>query len=128
MAASMTEINDAFLVEVLKYKQNHTVAQCCTYFGRGHASIERYLSQAIEKGLTVTSVTKDEKAALKTKIKILEKEIERIQKDNDSSEAIRKEIYDLSKQIPNPPNWILAPHGQGSSGVPMTMWSDWHYG
>jgi hypothetical protein len=67
---------------------------------------------------------------LATKVSLQQKEIKLLTKDNDSSEKIRTEIYDLKAMSADPPEWIATPAGphQPMTGVPMTNWSDWHHG
>jgi hypothetical protein len=55
--------------------------------------------------------------------------IERLRRDDDTAEAIRQEIWALSAHNPEPPSWIIGKGGKiGARGVPLTVWSDWHYG
>lgn len=55
--------------------------------------------------------------------------IERIRQDNDTAEAIRREIWSLSEHTPEPPAWVSGKSGViGKRGCPITIWSDWHYG
>lgn len=124
----MTQLNDAELVQRLKYRQDHTIAECCAYFKTSHSPFERSISIAKAKGLTANTIITDELLILKTKVKLLQKENDAIKLENHTNSEIRKTIYGLSKQIPDPPKWVLTSHGKGLSGVPMTMWSDWHYG
>jgi predicted phosphodiesterase len=59
---------------------------------------------------------------------LLEKEIKSIHRMNDSAEAIRKEIYGMSEVAAEPPKWCIDAAPAHLPGVPMTMWSDWHWG
>jgi hypothetical protein len=53
----------------------------------------------------------------------------RIQRDNDTAEEIRTRIYNLSAHDPAPPPWLVGRGGKpGHRGVPLTIWSDWHWG
>ena len=62
------------------------------------------------------------------KLRDAQRELANIQRANDTAETIRQQIYQLAERTPNPPKWIAAPRKRGLPGVPMTMWSDWHYG
>ena len=70
-----------------------------------------------------------EEAKLRTKVKALTAELSAIHRDNITADEIRRTIYGLSADTPSPPSW-LAGSGKAakSSGVPMVMWSDWHWG
>jgi hypothetical protein len=52
-----------------------------------------------------------------------------LQREDDSAEAIRQEIWALAAHNPEPPTWISGKSGKlGSRGCPLTVWSDWHHG
>ncbi len=55
--------------------------------------------------------------------------IQQLQRENDTAEKIRETLYSLASHDPAPPPWTAGKGGtQGSRGVPMTIWSDFHYG
>ena len=55
--------------------------------------------------------------------------IAQLQREKDTAEAIRQELYELSEHSPAPPEWITGKSVKnGSRGGPLTMWSDFHYG
>lgn len=64
-----------------------------------------------------------------SEISDLNRTLTSIRKDNDTCEAIRREIFDLAAHSPEPPDWI-AGRGvrNGNRGGPITIWSDFHYG
>jgi predicted phosphodiesterase len=62
------------------------------------------------------------------RIRLLERENKQIKRDNDSAEAIREEIFKLSRLSPDPPKWALHQHDTKLPGVPMAIWSDFHWG
>lgn len=42
---------------------------------------------------------------------------------------VREAILGLDAQTPEPPDWLLGTDGaRDTPGVPMTLWSDWHWG
>lgn len=55
--------------------------------------------------------------------------IRSLEREEDTAEKIRKEIYDLAEHTPEPPKW-LSGHGikNGERGGPVLMVSDIHYG
>lgn len=59
----------------------------------------------------------------------LKKMLDAQQKENDTAEKIRQEIWGLSAHPPNPPAWI-AGRGvrNGTRGGPISIWSDFHHG
>jgi hypothetical protein len=64
-----------------------------------------------------------------SKLTLLERELKAIRRQNDTAEEIRREIYELAELAPEPPAWVNPPKPKaGLPGVPMTMWSDFHWG
>jgi predicted phosphodiesterase len=62
------------------------------------------------------------------RIKKLERELRERVQINDSAEAIRKEILGLEAYSPEPPKWLdVKPSGK-TTGVPLLLLSDWHWG
>lgn len=121
-------LSDAELVARLKYRASHTPEQTAKYFGIKTGALRHSLQEARMRGLTKNTAITDELPMLRTKLKLLQKEVDTIKKDNNDASEIRKVIYGLSKLSPDPPNWILKSHGKSLSGVPVTIWSDWHWG
>ena len=72
----------------------------------------------------------EENRKMYTKLLLQQKEIKLLTRDNDAAEKIRTEIYDLKAMSADPPQWIATPPGKHKAltGVPMTNWSDWHWG
>ena len=73
---------------------------------------------------------------LKSRLAAAEKELRAIQKHNLTADVIRREIYDLPV-VSTPPTWLTktstrdpVSHRPATtlSEVPMTIWSDWHWG
>lgn len=56
------------------------------------------------------------------------KEVARLHRENDTAESIRDRIYELAEYSPLPETWQIKEGGAGKRGMPMTCWSDWHYG
>lgn len=121
-------LSDAELVARLKYRETHSKAETEKYFGIKGAALRQSVLDAKNRGLTAQTRVTDELSMLRMKLKLAQKEIESIERHNDDAATIRKTIYNLSKQIPEPPKWVLKEPGQGLSGVPVTIWSDWHWG
>jgi hypothetical protein len=91
------------------------------------------------EGNTTVPEPKDDAQRLYDAIEIIRKKnaeindlnrtITQIRRDNDTCEAIRKEIWGLAAHSPEPPEWIQGRGVRnGSRGGPITIWSDIHYG
>src|SRR5580765_6603082 len=64
----------------------------------------------------------------RTKIVLLQRELAGLHRDNFTASEVRTKIYGLGELTADPPKWLLQPGKKGLPGVPMTEWSDWHYG
>ena len=87
------------------------------------------------KILTESERLKNDNAALReaeskgfARIRELERRLREINREQDTAEHIRETIYRLAAQTPEPPKWISRSRAHGPPGVPMTIWSDWHWG
>lgn len=53
----------------------------------------------------------------------------RLQREHDTAQDIRREIWRIAEHNPEPPKWISGAGGKlGMRGCPITVWSDIHYG
>lgn len=71
-----------------------------------------------------------ERLRMTDEIKALRKELKDVVRHNLDAETVREKLFELAGQTPNPPNWLTAEprKGSGVTGVPCTIWSDWHLG
>jgi hypothetical protein len=77
--------------------------------------------ESVEIAARDLSRLKDEVATLRRRLKEEERE-------EDTSERIREKIYELSGSMPSPPKWVTeSKPGGHAPGVPITLWSDWHW-
>lgn len=122
-------LSDAELVMRLKALIEHkTPSAAARVLGMNRSAFAASIQTAKEKGLTAESVIRDPVAILKTKVKMLTAELASVHRTEDTAESIRKTIYDLAEMTPDPPTWINAPRPVNLPGVPVALWSDWHYG
>jgi len=82
----------------------------------------------IERLRRDNTALKEAEAKTFQRVRQLERELKEIGREKDSAEDVREIIYRLSAQSPNPPKWISRARQHGPPGVPMCMWSDWHWG
>jgi hypothetical protein len=84
----------------------------------------------------MTNPFQAERDALVADKKFLRRELREAQRALKQREAkelsaaeIRKELYSLAERPPAPPTWIDPPERQHNpTSVPVTFWSDWHFG
>jgi hypothetical protein len=126
----LARLSDAELVERLKLYEacKRNIAQAARKMGIAPSSMSVSLAEARRRGLTANSKTVDMEAKLRTKLALATQELAARQRENDTAESIRKEIYALAAMTPDPPRWVSKKTKPGSPGVPMTVWSDWHWG
>lgn len=82
---------------------------------------------------TIAAVEADERRqiqALTDRIKLLEAQLREADRAHTTEEEVRKRIFKLAEVTPDPPAWLVKPTGSahGITGVPSTIWSDWHLG
>ena len=103
-----------------------SVAEAC---GVNARTFRASLVMARERGLTPETVVVDPIAAAKLKITQQEAEIRGLRREHISADLIRREIYKLTQPEPRPPQWMMKQAKNiKTPGVPMTIWSDWHWG
>ena len=124
-------LTDAELIERLKSTAKLGPGAASRAAGISDSQWRTSIHQAKKRGLTVKTIVVNEEDRLRAQVKILEKTIENTQKDNLTADSLRKEIYGLSKTEPKPLPWLAkaAKHPTDTTfSVPVTMWSDWHWG
>lgn len=67
--------------------------------------------------------------SLRDKISRLESQLAEADRGAISAEEVRTQIFKLAEYSPDPPAWMIPKHASSSvTGVPQTIWSDWHLG
>jgi len=56
------------------------------------------------------------------------KQIQQLQKSDDTARSIRENIHKIAAYDPDPPEWLVRHKAGSNRGCPITIWSDWHYG
>ena len=126
---SFTKLADHELVERMKFQREHGIAKAAELLGIAQSSFRESIRTAKAKGLnadTIVETLNEEKLA--TKLKMAERMIKQITRENESAEAVRREIYGLAEITPDPPTWTHDALPAKMPGVPMTIWSDFHWG
>jgi hypothetical protein len=123
------KLTDGELIERLRLKRDHGPGEAARMIGCGTRAFRSSIEEARVRELTADSAIQSPQDKLKIQNAALLRDLKRVQKDADSAEAIRKEIFNLAARSPEPPAWLSgASHKVGSRGVPTMIWSDWHYG
>ena len=123
-------ISDAELVENLKLLRAHkTQTAAAAFLGIARTAFQGRVNEAKARGLTADTPIRDELTKTKAELVAARADIRQLQKQHDTAEAIRNRIYKLAERTPEPPDWIdPLKKPKGSRGVPVMLWSDWHYG
>jgi hypothetical protein len=76
----------------------------------------------------MTPLAERERVKLQDEITRLRRELRHALRHDLSAEAIRREIFGLAATPPEPPAWLVQPElVKDGPGVPITIWSDWHW-
>lgn len=121
-------VTDAELVELLKLVKGKSISETAVKHGINRPYLSEQLKMARARGLTAETKVRDPVPALETKITLLQRELALLKKHNESAAAVRREIYALKELTPDPPSWIIEKRPAHMPGVPMTIWSDFHWG
>lgn len=91
-------------------------------------TISHTISLAKQRGLTAASRIKDPLAQATAKVKTLEARVRDLERQDDTAESIRREIWKIAEFSPDPPAWLTKEGKNGFRGMPFLLASDWHYG
>lgn len=111
---------------VKKHKGNRAAA--ARAMGGSRSAFSESIQEAKRRGLTAESRTQDTEARLKTELALLKSEVTSLHREVDTAESIRKEIFGLAGMTAKPPRWLTKKTKPGAPGVPVVMWSDFHWG
>ena len=123
------KLTDADLVARLRAVEEHgTVAKAAIELGIAKRNLQTSLASARAKGLSANTIIRDPMEKMKLENQQLKRQLDEVQRDNDTAASIREAIYGLSVQTPEPPRWLNKRLPADSPGTPMMIWSDWHWG
>ncbi len=127
MSATLSDADVVTRLRLVRDYKSERAAAAATGMSRDVFTTAKKLGEA--RGLTADTPVTDEQEKLRIANRRLQADLKLLQKEHDSAEAIRTEIFNLASRSPEPPAWLTgASHKVGSRGVPTTIWSDWHYG
>lgn len=117
------------LVDGLGLSQREAAAK----IGVARPTLEGWLHKARAMGMipgetAVVNEVEVIRLRYEDQIRELESTLRSIRREELTAEVVRKHILDLKEQTPSPPNWPLRKLAKGHEGVPLTIWSDWHWG
>ena len=125
------KLTDAHLIERLRTTAQHaTHDAAAAALGLSIRMLHTSLAQAKSRGLTADSVAVDELGKAKVQIERLTAANKGLQREAITAENLRHELIGLAAVQPEPPDWALKMPARllKTPGVPMTIWSDWHWG
>ena len=121
-------LDDAELVHRLRLREKHGPAKAAKLAGVGASTFRQSLIDAKAKGLTAATKLTRPEDILRTKLRTTEAELAAIRRDNVTAEIVRTQLYGLAEMTPDPPKWISKVSHSRNPGVPVAIWSDWHWG
>jgi len=121
-------LTDADLVMRLKTRAELGNEKAAAKFGCQLSAFRASLQEARKRGLTASTPVLTELDKTKAKVKTLEAALRSAQQEQESAEAIRREIFKIAAYDPEPPKWLTRGGKLGTRGMPTYFGSDWHYG
>jgi predicted phosphodiesterase len=122
-------LTDAELVARLISHRDLGPGQATKKHGCSASTFRTSIQEAKARGLTADTPVNSEQDKLKAEVSRLRTENVLLKSNRDTAEKIREEVYGLASLAVTPPDWAIS-RGKikGITGVPMTIWSDWHWG
>ena len=150
MANRPTTSEQLFLVVAAWRKYNRNISAAAQALGVGRTTLGSQLEQAERRGLVDRDAERrsmrqgaPEPPAQGLDVTRLHRRVVALEDENTSlrrdlreaarnyldTEKVREEILGLTSKSPDPPNWLtsVGGHEDDGPGVPMTLWSDWHW-
>lgn len=115
----------ASLAAVRVSKNQHAAA---VSLGISVRALRERIREAEAKGLTADTPLLSEAGKLRLQVENLKRENRLLMREADTAERIRSDIYGLASMPVDPPTWLTGQHTADTPGVPMVIWSDWHWG
>lgn len=131
--ANQYEVSDEDLRAALTAEMSHaTKTEAARSLNLERSTYVGRLRLAKRRGLTPRAATGDDVASLKYRLKTVEAELSQARDNQLTAHLVRREIIGLrdSALAQTPPKWTqeIKKGGKGKSLVPMSIWSDWHWG
>ena len=92
------------------------------------ASAGGYVANQPKEGTEAATKVAEEMANKDRELKHLRAKLREIEEENLTAAKIREGILGLTSEQPSMPDWTLRALKGGSPGIPVTVWSDWHWG
>lgn len=103
------------------------LSRCHAWYGIDYKAGDTKPAQATPAA-TISELPEDERHGLESTIRTLKRSLQEANEARLTDERIRKSIFGLAGQSSSPPDWLLSPASGGAPGIPVTIWSDWHWG
>lgn len=130
MGKMQMTLSDAELILRLKAVQaaNGNLSKAAKDHGVNRQAFSASVEAAVEKGLTAQMEVQDERVSLQNELDATRKLLAARQREDETAEKIRQEIWGLAARTPEPPKWLTTESRPGKRGAPMCMLSDIHRG
>lgn len=132
------QIDARVLVDTLKAMAEHgTQRKAATALGISRATLQSRLQMAAARGITATdagagdSARRVESDLLRDRVYELEAQLRAVRSATLTDEYVKRKIIGIAESMgeAKPPKWSLQmPRGRARPGVPVALWSDWHWG
>ncbi len=124
------QLTDAQCIEAMRLVVQHgTITKAAKACGMPRSSFKDRVQTGTDRGLHEGMPALDKTAKLEMEVKTLRAQVAQDRAEQESAERIRAEIWKLAARPADPPAWVTKPTGRSENrGMPITIWSDWHYG
>ena len=119
-------LTEAQLIDRLKLVREHGSASAAAIAtGIAPSAFKASVQAAKALGLTANSKISDPTVALKADLRIAERQAKTATAELETA----KKLLGLFERAPEPPKWLERAYTKSAHpGIPMAMWSDWHWG
>ena len=131
------QLDALVLVETLKALDQHgSQRRAATALGISRATLQSRLQMAAARGVTASSAkasgpTRADSDHLRDRVYELEAQLRAVRSATLTDEYVKRKIIGITGELEGvkPPKWTLQmPSGRARPGVPVALWSDWHWG
>ena len=123
-------VTDAEIVAALRaVQETGSARKAARKLGLNSATVDKYVHLGEDRGLTAASSVLTEEDRLRERVRVLQADVTRLQKEGDTAESIRERVFNLASRTPEPARWLTEPSTTGRhQEVPWLQLSDWHWG
>lgn len=112
----------------LRYQLERVVPQFAKDYPQFDWTLPQFAGRpANQLGIT-DKMLSDENAKLRDQVRDLRSQLASVDREMADHRFVKERLFQLVDQAVAPPDWLVKPKRSSKSpGIPLTMWSDWHW-